>query len=207
MSKYSILTTVLLSVFSGSALADTATLNPTDGSYIMGSQPNDNFGSVNISYVGSFDAGAMYGTVLFDLSPYSGVTINDASLQLYISASGGAFPPNNPWIARFTGSWDESTITWNNQPGWDEWYYTGTNPPLNDWWDIDVTTWTTAWVNGSQDNYGMFLGAESLNPADYVGFRTKEYSGSTYTPKLVLDYTPPVSIKSASIGEIKAAFK
>jgi hypothetical protein len=206
MFKYSVITIALLSALSGVVLAATATLNPTDDSYVMETQPNDNFGNGNYGFVGSYDNGVLYGTLLFDLSPYSGVTVNDASLQLYIAHSDGTFLPNNPWIARLSGSWDEGTITWNNQPGWDEWYYTADAPPMFDWWDIDITTWTIAWVNGSHDNYGAFLGAESLGAADWFGYRTKEYSGTTYDPRLELDYTP-TSIESASLGEIKAAFK
>ncbi|MCP4231467.1 MAG: DNRLRE domain-containing protein, partial [bacterium] len=179
---------------------------PTDDSYTMGSQPDNNFGYQEYAFVGSYDNLELYATFLFDLSSYSGVTINDASLQLYITHSGGTFPPNEPWIARFDGSWDENTITWNNQPGWDDWYFTASDPPMLDWWNIDVTTWTIAWVNGTHDNYGMFVGADSLGSADWFACRTKEYSDQNLHPKLVLDYTE-TSVESDSLGEIKAAFK
>ncbi|MCP4231466.1 MAG: hypothetical protein GY771_15140, partial [bacterium] len=73
MFKYSILAIALLSVFSGSALADTATLYPTDDSYTMGSQPDNNFGYQEYAFVGSYDNLELYATFLFDLSSYSGV--------------------------------------------------------------------------------------------------------------------------------------
>jgi hypothetical protein len=75
---------------------------------------------------------------------------------------------------------------------------------MNDWWYIDVTTWTITWVNGSQDNYGVFVGANALGDDDWFGFYTKEHTSNN--PKLVLNYTP-LAIESASLGEIKAAFK
>lgn len=205
MSKIVVLSTLAI-LLSGAAIADTAILYTTDDSYTMETQPDDNFGNVEVMFTGWYNAGQLYPVLLFDLSPYSDVTINSATLMLYIASSGGGFPPEDNWIARFTGSWDESTITWNNQPGWDDWYYTGNVPVLNDWWDVDVTSWTVAWADESHDNYGVFLGADGTSPSDYAGIWTKEHTGTDFDPYLYLDYTS-TSIKSASVGEIKAIFK
>ena len=48
-----------------------------------------------------------------------------------------------------------------------------------------------------------FIGTNATGAYDYFNLTTKEYSGTTYHPKLVLDYTA-ISIESASLGEIKA---
>lgn len=205
MFKYAMLAIAVLYVLSGSAMGTTVTLYPTDDSYIMEVQPGDNFGSHTSGFYGSSGSGALYGTFLFDLSAYSGVTVNDASLQIYILNYAGSFPPNGSWIARFIGSWDEGSITWNNQPGWDDWYYT-TDPSLADWWEIDVTAWTVEWVNSTHGNYGVFIGADALGSDDWTRFGTKEESGLTYDPRLVLVYDE-VSLESTTFGAIKATFR
>ena len=71
--------------------------------------------------------------IKFDLSAYSGVTLSAANLYVYVHSPVGDFPPDQTWIARCTSDWDEDTITWNNRPGYTDWY---TWTPNEGWWVI-----------------------------------------------------------------------
>ncbi|MCP4231252.1 MAG: DNRLRE domain-containing protein [bacterium] len=191
-------------VYSLAASAPFIYIYTTDNSYVSEYEPDDNFGNETASGIGR-DYGEIRGMLLYDLSPYSGVTVLDAYLRLYVY-SFGSDPPSDPWVARFSGSWDESTITWNNQPGWDDKQYTASNPPLDDYWYINITDWVIEWIDDSHENYGVLLGSDETEDHDWAAFRTKEYYNENRRPILVLEYTQS-SIESASLGEIKAIYK
>jgi hypothetical protein len=52
----------------------------------------------------------------------------------------------------------------------------------------------------------VYLKANPIGSTEYLVFLTKEWGGDYYAPRLDLDYTE-TSIESASLCEIKAAFK
>src|SRR5690606_31195064 len=95
-----------------------AVLSPTDDSYVDGnsSNVNNNFGSRNVIWMKSV-GNATYerqGFLKFDLSPLAGNTVQSATFKLYTDT------PDTDMTASLrrveNDSWNESTITWNNQP-------------------------------------------------------------------------------------------
>jgi hypothetical protein len=95
---------------------------------------------------------------------------------------------------RVISNWSESTINWNNAPGYGSAY--GSKSIRNDdftWHEFDVTNLVTAWYNGAYTNYGIMLRGPEISGLDssWRGFSTREGS---FTPQLVIEYqdgTPP----------------
>ncbi len=199
--KEIILTVFILVIFTSIAIADQATLNPTDDAAVWMDMPDTNKGTEQAFQVGCISSGDWRNSLIkFDLSAYSGATINNATIRLMVFASWGDFPTDQILIARNDADWDELTVTWNNKPVFSE-SIPVTAPSIIDWWEIDVTDWVQDIVNGTDFNYGFQI---YQNDTDYAGFtmRTKE---GTIGPELVLDYAPS-SLESTTFGRIKTLF-
>ncbi len=143
--------------------------------------PNQNFGDDD--YLG-FGASAGYnyrGYVRFNLSAIPcGSTIKNAILRLFVFDRGSGYAI----IARSIGSWSESSITWNNQPGGElQPYATSTPPSAGYWWEIDVKSIVQKWITDCASNYGFNI--------EGTGNVIIVYSSeSDYPPELYIDYCP-----------------
>ena len=202
MFKKTVLTVFIMVIFASIAIADQATLNPTDDTDVWEFIPDTNRGTEQGFQVGCGGAGYLRNSLIkFDLSSYSGATVNSAVLRLWVYASFGDFPTDNIFIARNNADWDELIVTWNNKPGSAENTSITAPSTLFDWWEIDVTDWVQDIVDGTDPNYGFQI---YQGDTDYAGFsmRTKE---GTIHPELLLDYTPS-ALQSTTFGRIKSLF-
>ena len=201
MFKKTVLSVFILVIFTSIAFADQETLYPTDDADVWQYIPDTNRGTEQGFQVGCCGAGYWRNSLIkFDLSAYSGATVNSAILRLWVYASFGDFPTDEIYIARHNADWDELTVTWNNKPGFAE-YTPITAPSTYDWWEIDVTDWVQDIVDGTDPNYGFQIYQDDK---DYAGFsmRTKE---GTIDPELVFEYVP-ASLESTTFGRIKSLF-
>lgn len=131
--------------------------------------------------------------IRFNLSSIpSGSTIVQATLRLN-HRGGSDYPGQSRTLTlyRVTGSWSESTVTWNNKPG-----YAGSIGSFSTvynfigWRELDLTTQTRKWVDGSHSNYGfVIIGPESTQGI----YRVLASSDSDHSPELVVRYVPPVN--------------
>jgi hypothetical protein len=138
-------------------------------------------------------SGRVRSYIRFNLSSIpSGSTIVEATLRLY-HAGGGDYPGQSRTLTlyRVTGSWSESTVTWNNRPSYaDSIGSFSTVYNFLGWRELDLTTQTRNWVDGSHSNYGfVVIGPESTSGV----YRALASSESTYSPELVIRYVPPVN--------------
>ncbi|MCD4846870.1 MAG: DNRLRE domain-containing protein [Candidatus Aegiribacteria sp.] len=201
MLKKTLLTVFVLVIFASITIADSTTLYPTDDADVWQDTPDSNRGTEQNFQVGCISTEDWRNVLIkFDLSAYSGLTINNATIRLMVFSSYGDFPTDNIFIARNIADWDELIVTWNNKPGFAE-YTAITAPSILDWWEIDVTGWVQNIVDGTDPNYGFQIYQDDT---DYAGFamRTKE---GTIPPELVLDYEP-VSLEHTTFGRIKSLF-
>ena len=102
----------------GSALAGTATLNPTDDAYVWSDDGNGNHGGDNYMIVGEWDGASPYSTsrdyLKFDLSSIpAGQTITSATLHINCQTLYAASVQTSAHFLS-VDTWGEFTITWNN---------------------------------------------------------------------------------------------
>jgi len=133
----------------------------------------------------------------FDLNPFiGGPNIISAKLSLYITSSLPNYPPgqsgDNRWVInRVTETWDEHTITWNNQPA-----YTDSNQvflpestnSLQNYEDIDITGMIRDMVQAPDSNNGLMFKLVVEEPLRAVVFCSSDYSVAEFRPKLQIVY-------------------
>jgi hypothetical protein len=134
-------------------------------------------------------------------------TIISAKLSLFgISSSGftpegNSYYPGSPytasgtnesWIQRITNNWNESTVTWNNQPN-----SVDTNqvtlPASNLQWnynatDIDVTSLVKDIKRAGSINHGFMLKLKNEQYYRSLLFASSEHTNASSRPKLVINY-------------------
>ena len=90
---------------------------------------------------------------------------------------------------RIVNSWSSSGVTWNNQPGYNSSYATGTATlDTGAWYKLNATTLVKGWRAGSYTNYGFILKEPSESSTSQ---KTKFYSSdapSPNKPELVINY-------------------
>ena len=185
------------------ASADTVTLNPTDDAYVWGATPDTNYGNDDYLANGANPGlnGLIFTLLKFDLSAYSGTTINSADLRLYVEGSTGGWPPNFIFLAINDADWNDTSVTWNNCPG--RLSNAEISPPtLYDWWVTDVTSKVQDFVDGTYDNYGFQLWRVEAFCTVFTMY-SKEHSSNQ--PELVIDFLP-ATLESSTWAEIKAVF-
>lgn len=195
----------------GTAFAATLVLQPgpTDGkdSMISATNPNNNFGNNQFLMVSYGPAYEVRGLVEFDLGVLSGATINAAKLDLWIGP--GNSTNYNFGVYRITASWQETSVTWNNQPAHNATAYDvkmiSGSPGGPDTWDVKKLV--QEWANKTYPNYGLMVKRVDMkNPTPWPYFCSSDYATASYRPMLTVDYSA-AGIAPTSIGKVKAIFK
>ena len=174
----------LLSVKAGST---TVTLTPIADAFTDKAAPNTNYGSDNYLSVYGSASYENRAYLKFDLSGIpSGSIILSAKLKLF-DIYGSQI---NICVHRVTGDWNETDITWNNQPGYDaDSIDCETSWESNTWGEWNVTSLVQGWVDGDYPNYGFVLITDAENVDK---FRSKEYDGDD--PQLIIEYVEPNTV-------------
>lgn len=142
-----------------------------------------------------------------ELQPYvdSSYECLNATLSLFWYQS---YPGPAPWlyVFRAAGPWEEDTLTWSNQPGYegDPCIYDGPPPEEYGWVDVDVTEIVTSWFSGESEHYGFVL---RLVYESY-GYGSYFYSSDNFhdeKPKLNVEYQN-IGVEPTSLGKIKAVY-
>jgi hypothetical protein len=131
----------------------------------------------------------------FDYSSIpSHAIITSAKLKLYADTINGTisgFPnghvsqvgTNEIYIKRITSAWDETLITWNNQPSFDNVnrLKIPASTSISQAYVIDITKFTQAEIAQPNQNYGIMIHMKNESPYRAVAFRS---SDDTLTPML-----------------------
>ena len=111
----------------------------------------------------------------------NGASIISATFYLYISSTAKSLTrPTH----KITSDWDESTVTWNNQPSYDtdtnlgdiDWSSTG-------WKTVDITDLFAKWHKGTTGAYGIVVyatGYPDINDADAKANSSENASNKPY---------------------------
>ncbi|MBC8147485.1 MAG: DNRLRE domain-containing protein [Bacteroidetes bacterium] len=145
-------------------------------------------------------------TIRFDLSAYSGCTINSAWLVLYEKTTYGQSKTIN--VHRLTTDWSESTATWTvpwTTSGGD---YSGTvEGSFTPVWtgtykqdSVNLTTSVQDFVDGTYSNFGWLLKIATEDASQkYWEYCSKEYATSANRPILRITYSVlPIELLSFS---------
>jgi len=198
---------VLFGAFPAPSYASqSVTIQPSDeDSYVEEKDGDKNYGTENLMWVDSKKGQQnQRSLVSFDLSSIpSGSEIISATLSLRMKDA----PSESRTLEaqRVSASWDESSITWNNQPGVSGTAVTTTTGTTSEvWLSWDVTTDVQAFVQyQTAANYGWRIKDQiEASPQDYKeSFYTKEESSETLLrPKLDVTYEPGEPKVGTEIG-------
>ena len=150
------------------------------------------------------ETGCEYGCVIrsfiqFNINSLpSTAVITNAGLSLWYYDHAEASAADRPLVLyRVTEAWNESTITYNNQPNTSTTVVdTETVPasPTNSFVTWDITNLVKSWVSGTLPNYGVML-----NDADYLHENFKLFYSSDWTtasqrPTLNITYWDPAPL-------------
>ena len=177
--------------------------------YVASNKPYTNYGSstwLRLGYnLDSPNNGAERILLKTDVSSIpSNAIINWARFRIYqhtVSPTGDS--GMGVQSRHLSGSWSESTVTWNNhQADWGGVIGTSWPPGSPGWIEADVTQLVKEWVSGQHSNYGVtLLGDETVQERQRI-FYSREFGGDYY-PRLVVDYTvfvdnqpPQVSVEA-----------
>jgi len=171
-------------------------------------EPSVNFGNYKYLMVNFGPATEVRGFAEFEgLSSISGGTVNTAYLDLWIDTANST--DYDFGIYRVTASWEESSVTWQNQPAFvAEPYATikvsGAPGGPYTW---DVKSLVQEWAAGTYTNYGLVLKRVNMQyPSNWPYFCSGDNSNSSYRPRLRVDYTPP-AVLPTSLGQVKALLR
>ena len=151
--------------------------------------PDTNYGTGLEMHVQSDASSNVRSFVRFDgLGIVPGSTIIKAELKLCAN-SPTAGESRTYQVHRVTASWDETAVTWNNQPAVAGGATAGTAAPESpdDCIKWNVSTDVQAWVDGTAPNYGWRISdAAEGSPTPYTTiFRTQENPGNPVDPPVL----------------------
>jgi hypothetical protein len=166
----------------------------------------------NYDYLDFFDFGYDEGFVLallrfaeLDDPRFDDCEVEVATLALRpITDAGWGTPPMDCHLRRIVEDWDEETVTWNNQPDYDDPTLDFSYTSDSGWLYVDVTEIVRNWLEDGEPNHGFIFGPQG---SDYCGalVYSGEYSDNPdWRPALQIRYTPETAVEQVSWGEIKA---
>ncbi len=183
-----------------------------DAQISNGSTSGYNYGTysgVILNWVGDLRS---IGLIEFDLSLIPGnATINSAELSLFHKYNGGqqGFAYD---LFRVTSAWDESFVTFNTQPTFDSAAAVSLTIPDNavglyrNW---DITSLVSGWIDGTYDNYGMWIEEIPIQGNAYAYFSSSDdidgrrpiFRADYSVPKLVPKPVPePTTLALFGLG-------
>ncbi len=162
----------------GGGTPQTVTLNATADSYVESGTTGTNYGTSTLLGVDSSPVEVSY--LKFDLSAYTGRTLESATLQLRSAGSGSVGTQNIKLVAN--DAWTETGITYANRPALGSGIGTLGPTAVNTTYNVPLTVSGVAGELGQQ----LSLGMDSTS-SDGLDLNSRE-AGSTVAPKLVLTF-------------------
>ncbi|WP_186321409.1 DNRLRE domain-containing protein [Bacillus sp. FJAT-22090] len=133
--------------------------------------------------------------------PYA--TIETAIFNIYNVHSYYPSTLTGIWLDRVNGSWDESSITWNNKPASS--LFTSTSVYKGKWATFNVKNAVNDWMKGTTPNNGFKLHTNGNGQTFWKKFYSSEHSVADYRPHLNISYfyTSPSNLaaETTSLGD------
>jgi hypothetical protein len=161
--------------------------------------PDTNFGTWPCLVTGCEVGCTRRSYIQFNLpSLPSTAVITNAGLSLWYYDHMESSAEDRPLVLyRVTSGWNESLITWDNQPNTSDTVLDTENvpaSPTNSFITWDITNLVKSWFSGAVPNYGVML-----NDADYLHenfklFYSSDWGNVSQCPKLTITYWDPVPL-------------
>lgn len=218
------LTVFLTPIFSVSASTkDTGSMLPIEDANIKLGNEYANYGSTVYAFVGldSSNGYPMRHLIKFDSTAMSDIVdINQVHLNLYAYYT-GFYEPITLKIHFVNSTWSESTVTWNNQPTYEE----AVNTTIfiddpDEYKLVDITKMVLAWTTGEKPNHGLILEADdhgTINQYARIWTREKEVNQTKITyinnvvPEInqgvILPFTIGILVMCITIQRVKTNLK
>jgi hypothetical protein len=177
----------------------TTRIYPMADAYVYESSADTNYGSVtNLRAYGTV---SQYRTfITFPRPIAANYAITSAKVYLYCyNVAGVGTGQAETMYGSLGASWQESVITWANQPSMGAAASSNTNAPsAGNWYDWDITTYFAA-----QTNY-VDLGLKAAAGAGMAYYYSREYEDTVFRPYLEVTYVPlgTVHYPTVNISEI-----
>ena len=179
--------------------------------WIAKGAPNNNYGTHTLLLTGANTSSKVRSLLKFSLSSIpSNAPITSSKIKLYFH---GYYPSSSTSTLKcyqLKKNWIELETTWINstvsESGSTPWHVQGvgldnidakSTPEdaitINDvieWKTLNITALTQKWINGEATNYGVLLVDTEEDNGTYreKRYRSRDYSGTTYDPKLEVVY-------------------
>jgi hypothetical protein len=167
---------------------------PAADAPVFSNNPDTNYGNTStmgfLNYPGDYMSRSVIRFRTPDLPPSSTISLGEMSLYALT-----ADPPSD-WneLYELNGSWDEMTVTWNNQPGQGSLLFSANFTPTDfTYYTWDVFTSVDGWVNQGAANDGWLLRGQEDTQYIYT-FATREHSEYPH-PQLVVKAQMPCPAK------------
>jgi hypothetical protein len=203
-----ILLLAFLFAFTKSFSQTTLTLQPNASTgkdaYIWSLDPNGTNSTTEdlalTAWTWSGNPGTIRSLLQFDLSSIpAGATIQTASMYLYWNPTSGnagqshLSGSNAAWLQRITSSWNDQTVTWNNQPSTTT-LHQATLPAdtaSNEDYVVNVTSLIQDMVDNPSTSFGFLLRIQTEQYYRALVFASSNHPNAALHPKLVVTYTVP----------------
>ena len=170
-------------------------INSTEDTFINENSPNDNMGSVTWLRVRGLTGYKIYTLIKFNLSSITlGTHIDSATLNIYYRLEEGEGNPVGQTleIYKILDNWNEHEVTWNIQPGHNQFITSSAVVPSNPnvWMRWNVTNDVQYFINNPGMNYGWKI-IDANDASDIPYFYSKEYGN--FIPYLEIIVKQPTS--------------
>lgn len=160
--------------------------------------PDQNFGTNDLFGTFSWTTGGLFNhsrsLITFDLTSIpAGTPIKKAVLSLYWIKYGSLAEhtgENAFSVFRISEPWDETTVTWNNQPQVSkvDSIVVTKSTSVTQTYHVDVTSYIQGMVNNPSENHGLLLKLNKEIPYKLVVVASSDYADEGKRPKLEVYY-------------------
>ncbi|GIN88534.1 tRNA nuclease WapA [Heyndrickxia sporothermodurans] len=187
----------------------TTSLSTSSDAFIMSAYPTTNYGTATKKWdssqnqyvlkIGYYDGttGTNYAFLKQNISKINKAVIDSATLNVYVTHAYSATTKNGLWLDEVTGSWDASTLTWNNKPSSKN--IGNVNAGRDEWVQFNVLNTVKAWAAGTKTNNGFKLHANGNGQTFWKKIVSSD--NSTLKPYLSVTYhydAPPAPTVTAT---------
>jgi RHS repeat-associated protein len=170
--------------------------------YVSSLYPNTAYGSATTMKVGYYDASTGWNRALVrfdlpaDLTSGGGGYVISANLKLYqwLQYYAGQAMPTH--VGMMTKTWSGSS-TWNSLGTYEITDAKTISVAMSTWLDLSCADVVQKWASGTKPNHGFVVyQMPSEGQTYWRQFRSSEYTGTTYDPRLVINYTEVYDVKA-----------